>query len=178
MNTANKLTMLRFVLAVLFIALFYLDGQVYRIAAFFTFILAAVTDFFDGYIARKYNQITKLGKLTDPLADKVLVFSALILLLEKGFIWGWPIIIILSRDLMMGIFRAVAAGQKVVIAADNLGKIKTVVQLFSITLMLGGYAFNLPSVLTMGRVAFYISLVLAVVSGFNYIYSNRQILEE
>ncbi len=178
MNTANKLTMLRFILAVLFIALFYIDGQVYRIAAFFIFILAAITDFFDGYIARKYDQITKLGKLTDPLADKVLVFSALILLLEKGFIWGWPIIIILSRDLMMGIFRAVAAGQKIVIAADNLGKIKTVAQLFSITLMLGGYAFDLPLVITMGEVVFYISLVLAVVSGFNYIYSNRQILEE
>ncbi len=178
MNTANKLTMLRFILAVLFVVLFYMDGQVYMIASFFAFILASITDFFDGYIARKYNQITKLGKLTDPLADKVLVFAALVLFVEKGLIWGWPVIIILARDLMMGIFRAVAASQNIVIAADNLGKIKTVVQLMAIITMLFGLAFQILFFVFVGEIIFYIAVLLTIISGANYIYKNWHILEE
>ncbi len=178
MNTANKLTMLRFVLAVLFIVLFYMEAPIYQIAAFIVFILAAVTDFFDGYIARKYNQITKLGKLTDPLADKVLVFSALILFVEKGLIWGWPVIIILSRDLMIGIFRGVAASQNVVIAADNLGKVKTVFQLVAIVIILFGLAFEMMHFVYWGKIVFYIAVILTVVSGINYMYKNWYILEE
>ncbi len=178
MTTANKLTIIRFIFSVAFIVLFYLDADVYSIAAFVVFVLAAITDFLDGYVARKYNQITKLGKLMDPLADKVLVFSALILFVEKGLVFGWIVIIILARDLMIGIFRAVAASQSVVIAADKLGKIKTVFQMTSVIMMLFGYAFKIDIIFTGGNYLLYVALLLTVVSGINYIYRNKEVLEE
>lgn len=178
MNTANKLTMLRFGLAALFIVLFYVNHAYAQIAAFFVFAAASFTDFLDGYIARKYNQITKLGKLTDPLADKILVFSALILLVEKGYIYGWLVIVILSRDLMMSIFRAVAAAHNIVIAADILGKIKTVFQMISILMILFGKAFQVDLIFRAGYALLLLAVVLTILSGVNYIYKNRQVLEE
>lgn len=178
MNTANKLTMLRFVLALLFIVLFYMDGHAYQIAAFVVFVVASFTDFLDGYIARKYNQVTKFGKLTDPLADKILVFSALILFVEKGFIWGWLTIIILSRDLMMGIFRAVAASQNLVIAADFLGKVKTMLQMVSIVMILFGNSFQCKIIFDIGRALLLVAVVLTIASGINYLIRNRRVLKE
>lgn len=178
LNTANKLTMLRFGLAVLFIVLFYVNHMYAQIAAFFVFAAASFTDFLDGHIARKYNQITKLGKLTDPLADKILVFSALILLVEKGYIYGWLVIVILSRDLMMSIFRAVAAAHNIVIAADILGKIKTVFQMISILMILFGKAFKVDLIFRAGYALLLLAVVLTILSGVNYIYKNRRVLEE
>ncbi len=178
MTTANKLTILRFILAVAFVVLFYMEGQAYFTVAFVVFVIACISDFLDGYIARKYKQETKLGKLIDPLADKVLVFAALILFVEKGIIWGWAVVIILSRDLMMGIFRAVAASQNVVIAADNLGKIKTATQMFSIVSILFGLAFQIIFFVAVGEFLFYFSVILTVVSGIKYVYQNREVLKE
>lgn len=178
LNTANKLTILRFFLALLFVILFYLPAVICRQIALYVFAAAAITDFLDGYIARKYNQITELGKLMDPLADKVLVFSALVLFVEKAFLPGWVLIIILSRDLMMGIFRAVAAQKGVVIAADIYGKIKTITQMIGVVVMLFAYAYNVEMAMNIGKALIYIATVLTVVSGANYLLKNKSVLSE
>ena len=108
------------------------------------FLLAAITDFIDGYIARKYNMITDFGKFMDPLADKLLVTAALLILLENGLIAGWVVFIILAREFIVTGFRTIAASKGVVIAAGWLGKIKTVVQFIMIsTLLLLNYPFEL-----------------------------------
>lgn len=176
LNLANKLTLSRFVFSIIFVVLFYLDGDIYRILALILFVVAAVTDFVDGYVARSFNQITELGKLMDPLADKVLVFSALVLFCERGLVPGWLVILILSRDLMIGIFRAVAAQKGEVIAADKIGKLKTVVQMVSTVIMLTGYAFLNQTLLETGLYGLYAALALTLISGYNYIYKNRHII--
>ncbi len=178
MNTANKLTLSRFVMSLAFVILFYMDGWIYYQIAFFLFILASLTDFLDGYVARKYNQITQLGKLMDPLADKVLVFSALVILVERGIVFAWVVIVILSRDLMIGIFRAVAAQKGVVIAADIYGKIKTITQMLSTMLILFGYAFEFVEAVFIGILGLYLAVALTVFSGFNYVYKNREVLRD
>ena len=97
------------------------------------FLLAAITDFIDGYIARKYNLITDFGKFMDPLADKLLVTAALLILLENGLISAWVVFVILAREFIVTGFRTIAAAKGVVIAAGWLGKIKTVVQFIMIS---------------------------------------------
>lgn len=178
MNTANKLTISRFFMSIIFIILFSTGKSAYVRAAFFVFVIAGLTDFLDGYIARKYNQITNLGKLMDPLADKILVFSALILFVEKGIIFAWLVIIILSRDLMIGIFRAVAAQKGIVIEADIYGKLKTVTQMISIILILFGISFENTLSVLVGEILLFLAVILTVVSGFNYVYKNRKVLAD
>ncbi|PID82829.1 MAG: CDP-diacylglycerol--glycerol-3-phosphate 3-phosphatidyltransferase [Clostridiales bacterium] len=183
MTVANKLTFIRFALAFLFVLLHYIFWCEAILPMTIIFIIAAITDFLDGYIARKYNQVTKLGKLIDPLADKVLVFSALLLFVEMSIIPAWPVIIILSRDLMIGIFRAIAIGEGVVIAADIYGKAKTVVQLISIIVLLVSMSFGnifvdfCISLLAIGKILIYVATILTVISGVKYVKDNIDILK-
>ena len=138
MNLANKLTLLRVILIPFFIVCFYIPNLVVNtisvnnylipyanLLGLVIFLLAAITDFIDGYIARKYNMITDFGKFMDPLADKLLVTAALLILLENGLIAGWVVFIILAREFIVTGFRTIAASKGVVIAAGWLGKIKT-----------------------------------------------------
>lgn len=157
MNLANKLTLLRVILIPFFIVCFYIPNLVVNtisvnnylipyanLLGLVIFLLAAITDFIDGYIARKYNMITDFGKFMDPLADKLLVTAALLILLENGLIAGWVVFIILAREFIVTGFRTIAASKGVVIAAGWLGKIKTVVQFIMIsTLLLLNYPFEL-----------------------------------
>jgi CDP-diacylglycerol--glycerol-3-phosphate 3-phosphatidyltransferase len=178
MNTATKLTVLRLLLVPVFMVLLYMDTDTMRWAAFGVFVVASLTDFFDGYIARKYNQVTKLGKLLDPLADKVLVTAALVGLVELGEIPAWIVVLILSREFIISIFRAMAASSGLVIAASYWAKIKTTMQIIAILLIL---AKNYPASLIdvpLDQVTLYIAALLTVISGVEYLLKNKDVLKE
>ena len=197
MNLPNKITLTRIFMIPVFVLFFYLDvmnGWNYLVAAI-VFVLAASTDALDGHIARSRGLVTNLGKFLDPIADKVLVSTALILLLTRGwafevdFFAGWGLIVagicvavILARELIVSGFRMIAAGRGIVLAADKLGKIKTVFQDLSIALILAGMAFvgsrGGEIVVIIGIFCFFICTALTVVSGVNYIVSNKQVLSE
>lgn len=136
MNTANKLTMVRMILIPVFIFCFLMKGYLWDFFAILAFAVASVTDKLDGYIARKYDQITNLGKIMDPLADKLLVFTAFALFLEAGQIHSVAFLIILARELTVTSIRAVAGGSGKIIAASMSGKLKTVCQMVCILVIL------------------------------------------
>lgn len=191
MNLANKLTLLRVILIPFFIVCFYIPNLVVNtvsvnnylipyanLLGLVIFLLAAITDFIDGYIARKYNMITDFGKFMDPLADKLLVTAALLVLLENGLIAGWVVFIILAREFIVTGFRTIAASKGVVIAAGWLGKIKTVVQFIMIsTLLLLNYPFELFNC-PVDQIFVALAVVLTVASGVEYIYKNLHIFDE
>ena len=197
MNLPNKITLTRIFMIPVFVLFFYLDvmnGWNYLVAAI-VFVLAASTDALDGHIARSRGLVTNLGKFLDPIADKVLVSTALILLLTRGwafevdFFAGWGLIVagicvavILARALIVSGFRMIAAGRGIVLAADKLGKIKTVFQDLSIALILAGMAFigsrGGEIVVIIGIFCFFICTALTVISGVNYIVRNKQVLSE
>jgi len=144
------------------------------------FIIASLTDFFDGHIARKRECITDFGKFMDPLADKILVFAAFIILLELGRIPGWIITIMLAREFMVTGLRLIAANNNLVIAASNLGKLKTTSQIVAIiALLLNGFPLSIFSD-AVGEITLiiltYIAAILTVVSGIDYIVKNKEVV--
>ena len=158
-------------------ALLYDNGssQTMRVVANVIFIVASLTDLFDGKIARKYNLVTNFGKFMDPLADKLLVCSALICLIQLGQLPAWIVIIIISREFIISGFRLVAADNDIVIAASYWGKFKTVSQMFMLILLIAdlGGAFNM-----IAQVLIWVSLVLTIVSLIDYIAKNVQVLTQ
>ena len=178
MNLPNKLTVMRVILIPFFVAaLLYDNGssQTMRVVANVIFIVASLTDLFDGKIARKYNLVTNFGKFMDPLADKLLVCSALICLIQLGQLPAWVVIIIISREFIISGFRLVAADNDIVIAASYWGKFKTVSQMFMLILLIAdlGGAFNM-----IAQVLIWVSLVLTIVSLIDYIAKNKQVLTQ
>ena len=141
------------------------------------FVLAALTDMLDGHIARKHNLVTNFGKLMDPLADKLLVMSALICLAQVGDVAGWMVIVILGREFIITGMRQVAAAQGIVIAAGTTGKIKTITQMIAIPLLiLENWPFSLLSVkIPMDTIFLWIALIMTVVSGTEYIVKNKSL---
>ena len=182
MNLANKITVLRvlmipaFLAPLLMDAPFGLSAQNARWLAAAIFIMASATDILDGWLARKYNMITDFGKFMDPLADKLLVMAALIVLVAKHDIYSWVVILILAREFVISGFRMVAASKNIVIAAGIWGKLKTVSQMIMIILLLIG-AQN-PLFLAVGRVLIYLSAALTVISAVDYIAKNISVLKE
>ncbi|KXO17170.1 CDP-diacylglycerol--glycerol-3-phosphate 3-phosphatidyltransferase [Peptoniphilus sp. GNH] len=172
MNLPNKLTFMRILLVPIFVIFFYL-GDSFSIYSCAIFCLASFTDFLDGYLARKNNLVTNFGKFADPLADKILTNSALILLTSKGIIPAWAIIIIIAREFAVTGFRIIAASENITIAADKLGKIKTTCQMISIIALLT----NLSYLYTPGLVMFYISVFFTIISGINYFHKNIEVLD-
>ena len=174
MNLPNKLTMGRIFAIPVFIVVFLMD---YRYAAAVIFILAALTDMLDGHIARKHNLVTNFGKLMDPLADKLLVMSALICLAQIGDVPGWMVIVILGREFIITGMRQVAAAQGIVIAAGTTGKIKTITQMIAIPLLIldnwpfSLLSFNLPA----DQIFLWIALIMTVISGTEYIVKNKKL---
>lgn len=174
MNIANQLTILRIVLVPVFMY-FLLAGNMSMAAG--VFILASVTDFFDGYLARKLNLITNLGKFMDPLADKILVMAAFICLVEIGTVSSWAVVIILGREFIVSIFRAVAAAEGIVIAASWWGKLKTNSQMLAIILLLfNGTPFEVMNG-QLAHIVLWIAVALTVISGVDYILKNKQVLK-
>ena len=176
MNLPNKLTILRVAMIPFFVLfmLFPVMGEADKWIALVLFIVASLTDMLDGHIARKYNLITNFGKFMDPLADKLLVCSALICLVELGRIASWIVIVIIAREFIISGFRLVASDNGIVIAASWWGKIKTVSQMVMIILLIGDFG----GVFTMlEQVFIYIALILTVISLIDYIAKNKQVLK-
>ena len=179
MNLPNKLTVLRVIMVPFFVFFMLTDvgGPANKWIALVLFCVASLTDMLDGKIARKYNLVTNFGKLMDPLADKLLVMSALICLAQIGDVPGWMVIIILGREFIITGMRQVAAAQGIVIAAGTTGKIKTITQMIAIPLLLlNNWPFSLLSFnLPMDTIFLWIALVMTVVSGTEYIVKNKQL---
>lgn len=175
MNIANKLTLLRVIMIPLFVYVL-LSGH--STWAFVVFSIASFTDFLDGYLARKLNLITNFGKFMDPLADKLLVTSALVCFVQLGQLNAWVVIAILSREFIVSIFRAIAAAEGIVIAASWWGKAKTISQMFMvIVLLLNNYPFEWINV-PMDQILIVLATTLTIISGFDYIVKNKQILKD
>ena len=142
------------------------------------FIFASITDWLDGYIARKYNLITNMGKFLDPLADKLLVSAAFIILVELGTAPSWIVIVIISREFAVTGLRLILAGGGEVVAANQLGKIKTVTQIVAIISLLFNNIYFESIGVPFGTIMLYIALFFTVWSGVDYFYKNRRILLE
>jgi CDP-diacylglycerol--glycerol-3-phosphate 3-phosphatidyltransferase len=141
------------------------------------FILASVTDKLDGYIARKYNQITNLGKLLDPLADKLLIAAALILMVSEQLINTWIAFAIIAREIIITGIRIVASSQKIALQADQYGKIKMVFQVIAISeVLLNNRPFSYFTEIRIDQIFMYIALILTIYSGYNYIKNNYRML--
>lgn len=176
MNLPNKLTILRVVMIPFFV-LFMLvpvTGSSDKWIALALFIAASLTDLLDGHIARKYNLITNFGKFMDPLADKLLVCSALICLVELGRIPSWIVIVIIAREFIISGFRLIASDNGVVIAASYWGKFKTTFQMVMICLMIA----NLDALRLFTNIVMWIALILTVISLLDYLIKNKEIMKE
>ena len=176
MNLPNKLTILRMIMIVPFVVfmLVPIGGAAGRWIALALFVIASLTDLLDGKIARKYNLVTTFGKFMDPLADKLLVCSALICLVELGRIPAWIVIIIISREFIISGFRLVASDKGVVIAASWWGKFKTTFQMVMIVLMIADIAAL--SIVT--QIVMWIALILTVVSLIDYLVKNKDVMKD
>ncbi|MDE7367123.1 MAG: CDP-diacylglycerol--glycerol-3-phosphate 3-phosphatidyltransferase [Lachnospiraceae bacterium] len=183
MNLPNKLTMFRVILIPFFLAAFMIPGiPAGKWIAVGIFGIASLTDLLDGKIARKYNLVTDFGKFMDPLADKLLVCSAMIAMIELGRMPAWVVIVIIAREFIISGFRLVASDNGVVIAASYWGKIKTTIQMIMIIVLIVNLGENLPAVTAWigvcEQVLIYVSLILTVVSLIDYLVKNRNVLSE
>ncbi|MDE7329862.1 MAG: CDP-diacylglycerol--glycerol-3-phosphate 3-phosphatidyltransferase [Clostridia bacterium] len=196
MNLPNKLTISRMLMIPVFIVFFYVQFTGHYICALAVFAIASLTDLFDGKIARKYNLITNLGKFLDPIADKVLVLSALVIMLTvpsflNCYLGNWALIVagcgvavILAREIIVSGFRMVAASSGMVIAADIFGKYKTVFQDVAVVVLLIGACvgeftdhITVEIINYVGLACFAISVVLTIISGVNYLVKNIEVLK-
>lgn len=175
MNLPNKLTVLRVLMVPFFVFFMLTDvgGSANKWIALVLFCVASLTDMLDGQIARKHNLVTNFGKFMDPLADKLLVCSAMICLIEKGKLSAWIVIIIIAREFIISGFRLVASDSGIVIAASYWGKFKTVFQMAMIIFLildLGGIFDVVETILV------WIALALTIISLIDYIVKNKQVL--
>ena len=178
MNLPNKLTIMRVILIPFFV--FFLLSPYYQaygnyIAVAF-FIVASLTDMLDGKIARKYNLVTNFGKFMDPLADKLLVCSAMICLIELDRLAAWIVIVIIAREFIISGFRLVASDNGVVIAASYWGKFKTTFQMLMVIVLI--LDIQMPFFQILGTVLTYVALILTVVSLIDYIVKNKDVLKD
>lgn len=188
MNLPNKLSILRLILIPVIVAVFYIPQIPYNyLISAVIFSIAALTDYLDGYIARKYNLVTDLGKFIDPIADKVLVLSVLIIILTEPFILGVygatfgkivggvGVTIIVAREMIISVMRMIAAGKGKVLAAEKIGKIKTFATDFAIVFLL--VSANFTNFYHVGVVLFIISVALTLYSGIVYLIKNREVFK-
>ncbi len=193
LNIPTKLTILRIVLIPIFVALYLIEFRFNGIAAVIVFMLASFTDFLDGHLARKWNQVTSLGKFLDPIADKMLVMCALVSLLldsSLGVVFTMLVAIFLmlieSRELMVSCFRIIAASKGLTLAADKWGKLKTVCQMIALIVLIPhkslftefGNVEWLAICYYVGFALLAVATVLAIISGANYVIKNKRVLHD
>ena len=184
MNLPNKLTLVRIAMIPVFVILASFDNLVCQILALAVFGAACYTDMLDGKIARRDNLVTNFGKFADPIADKLLVTSAYVVLVGQGRMPAWVCIIFLAREFIISGFRLVASGSGTVIAAAMLGKIKTVTQMISSLLLILLVPFGEMNALlgtfgvVLANIAMYVALVMTVWSGVDYIWKGRDFLKD
>ncbi len=180
MNLPNKLTMLRILIIPVLIILYYVNPDkastnMYNLVILSLFIIAAFTDFLDGYIARKHGLVTTFGKFSDPLADKLLVMAALLILMDVQVISMWIVFVVLAREFIVTGIRLVAMSEGDVIAASNLGKVKTASTMIALVLLLTYPSFG-TAVFYIGHSLLYIGVAFTIISGIEYFYKNRSII--
>lgn len=190
MNLPNKITLLRILLIPFMVVIAEInafkenvilhDITLANIIVLVIFSIASFTDFLDGHIARRDHLVTDFGKFMDPLADKLLVFAALIILIELGRMPGWIVTVIIAREFMVTGIRLLAANNNIVIAASKLGKAKTISQIVAIiALLINGFPFVLISTEVANIVCLvltYIAALMTIVSGIDYFVKNRKII--
>lgn len=179
LNLPNLLTLARIACIPLLIAFLFFDGKGSSFWAALIFSLAAITDWLDGYLARKWQIVTVLGKFLDPLADKLIVMAALIMLIPLGRVPAWAVFVILAREIVITGLRSIAASEGIIIAASNLGKYKTILQMVAIIGLLLHYDYYWffgmryewlhVSMHRIGMVYFYLALALTIWSGIDYL---------
>ena len=174
MNTPNKLTLLRVIMIPFFVVFMLADwGTWSDWVALAIFVVASATDWLDGYLARKYHLVTNFGKFMDPLADKLLVCSAMICLIDLGRIPSWVVIIIIGREFVISGFRLIASDNGIVIAANYWGKFKTVCQMVMIIVLIA----NLGGIFdVLEQILIYASLALTVISLATYLWENKKVI--
>ncbi len=185
MNLPNKLTIFRVILIPFFVFFLLTDvlGATGDYLALVIFIVASLTDMLDGKIARKYNLVTNFGKFMDPLADKLLVCSAMICLVDLKLLPSWIVIIIIAREFIISGFRLIAAEHQIVIAASMWGKFKTTFQMSMIILLILNmnfdvYVAGVGIIHVLALIATYVALVLTIVSLIDYLCKNKAVLKE
>lgn len=174
LNLANKLTLARILAVPVYVLLMYFPNKGTCLAAMLVFMAAGFTDLVDGIVARRYGQVTNFGKFLDPLADKILVGSALIMLAGLGWAETWIVIVIIAREVTVTGLRAVAVEQGVVLAADRFGKWKTAAQMLAIVSLTLHYQWGGFDPNVLGDVALWVALLLTVYSGGNYLFNFRK----
>ncbi|NLX75790.1 MAG: CDP-diacylglycerol--glycerol-3-phosphate 3-phosphatidyltransferase [Clostridiaceae bacterium] len=183
MNLPNKLTVFRIILIPVFLilvlpvfngrTLLLVPAETGRIIAAVVFVLASFTDYLDGKIARKRNCVTTFGKFLDPIADKLLVTSALMALIQLGDISAWAAVIIIAREFIVTGIRIMAASDGVVIAASSLGKAKTLIQMLAVFfILLRDFPFSMFTSVPVGRILLWIAVLLTIYSGYDYLKAN------
>ncbi len=177
MNLPNKLTVLRVLMIPFFVAFMLVDiiPEMDKWIALILFCIASLTDFFDGYLARKYNLVTNFGKFMDPLADKLLVVSAMICLITWGKLEAWIVIIVVSREFIISGFRLIASDNGIVIAASYWGKFKTVVQMLMIIFMIADFGGVFGTIEIAMK---WIAVALTIISLVDYVVKNKQVITE
>ncbi len=180
MNTANKITLLRIALVPVFMAFAMIDNLPCQITGLVIFLLAAASDGIDGHIARKYNQITTFGKFVDPLADKMLITAAFLVLQYYERISPWAVMIVLAREFIVTGVRLVAVSEGKVIAASFWGKLKTVSQIVAVIaafLLMNTNIFAQGPSLVITQILIWISVAITVFSGIDYLVKNWSLME-
>ena len=179
MNLPNKITVLRVILIPFFIVFMMLNASWAKWSALAVFVMASLTDFVDGHLARKLNMVTDFGKFMDPLADKMLVAAAMILLTEDGIIPAWIVIVIIGREFIVSGFRMLAAEKGLVIAAGWWGKIKTAetMVMLVVVLLFQAAGFAGGSYYVVEQILIYLSLILTIVSMIDYLVKNKGVIE-
>lgn len=185
MTLANKITLARIALIPFFLIFAIIGGTTFDIVALVLFIVCSFTDFLDGYVARKYNQVTDFGKFVDPLADKLLICAAMVVFVERGLMFGWIVFIILAREFIITSLRTVAAMKGTAMAAAWSGKVKTCIQIagviviFLCTIFTGAdslYADGAAGLLI--QFAGWIMMLITLYSGWDYMHRNWSIVAE
>lgn len=177
MNLPNKLTILRIILVPVYAVAYYLELSYAGIIAAVIFVIASLTDMLDGKIARKQGIVTDFGKLMDPIADKLLVGTAVILLVGSGRVHPLVAVVLIGREFVIAGYRLIAASKGVVVAADIWGKIKTVVQIIGVTVLTLNMSLNINVLQIIGDVLMYASVALSIISCTNYIVKNKSVIK-
>lgn len=183
-NLANQLSLLRILLTPLVVILLYFPGPAVCIIAVCIFIFASFTDWLDGYIARHSNMVTSIGKFLDPLADKLLVCSVLIMFVRLEWAPAWVVIVIICRELVVTGLRAIAIDAGIILSADTFGKAKTVLQMCAIVPLTLHYPVFGLEIWPVGEYMLYAAMCVAIYSGCNYCYKfykgtqNKEILQD
>ena len=178
MTLPNILTCVRVLLIPVFMVLAYQNNMPCDIAALIVYVVACLTDFVDGYLARKNNQVTNFGKFMDPVADKLLVMAALLIFIEDGTIPAWAVAIILGREFIVSALRMVAASEGLVIAANMWGKAKTMITMITLIFLLCPIGPILLGPVSLQDIMIWITVIITAISGTTYITDNFAVIKD